>query len=203
MKARKIHSAASGHANYLTRIPSRVPRHRIVVHNQVRTARRLGTRGFRAWLADPGDHYEVCKCGWAPELDAHYRVRRQGKKCEALSESYIERLIGAIPHDDPMRKKALRQLRHGKARTEMEKVLRKCMLAICELYALQRRYRRARGESFVRGGTICNSNKKDLPFLAAKGAGVEDLRETLAEFFASKSDATRAKVKKRRSISGP
>jgi hypothetical protein len=33
---------------YLSGIPSEVPPGRVVVHNQVRPARRLGERGFRA-----------------------------------------------------------------------------------------------------------------------------------------------------------
>ena len=54
-----------------------VPRGRVVVHNQVQPRRRLGTRGFRAWLGNPRDKdIERCPCAWAPELRRHYRVTR-------------------------------------------------------------------------------------------------------------------------------
>jgi hypothetical protein len=62
----------------LTEIPDReaVPPDR-VVHNHVRPARRLGTRGFRAWLAVPDERLvEPCGCSWAPEVGEHDRVRR-------------------------------------------------------------------------------------------------------------------------------
>jgi len=59
---------------YLARIPDHVPEGKIVVHNQVRPTRRLGSRGFRAWLDTPNDKYEACQCGWAAELAEHYRV---------------------------------------------------------------------------------------------------------------------------------
>ncbi len=61
---------------YLTVIPAAVPAERVVVHNHVRMSRRrrLGSRGFRAWLDGPSDRYETCSCGWAPELGEHYRV---------------------------------------------------------------------------------------------------------------------------------
>ncbi len=62
------------HLNYLSQIPGSVPPGQIVVHNNVRPTRQLGSREFRAWLADPSPQYEVCPCEWAPELDAHYRV---------------------------------------------------------------------------------------------------------------------------------
>ena len=76
---------------YLTGIPHKaLPAGHVVVHNHVRPARRLGARGFRAWVAAPDDDeriaryardedgYEVerCDCGWAPELPEHYRVKR-------------------------------------------------------------------------------------------------------------------------------
>lgn len=61
--------------DYLSRIPSSVPQDKIVVHNHVRPRRRLGASGFRAWLSDPAPNYEKCPCGWAPELDVHYRMR--------------------------------------------------------------------------------------------------------------------------------
>jgi hypothetical protein len=66
-----------GRMEYLKRLPSSIPADRWLVHNHVRPTRRLGSRGFRAWLVLPGTaRLEVCGCGWAPELGAHYRVKR-------------------------------------------------------------------------------------------------------------------------------
>jgi hypothetical protein len=71
--------------------PHTVPAGQVVVHNRVR-ARRLpeddwyeekgegfrdqGEAGFRFWLQAPGEGppVEPCDCGWAPHLQAHYRV---------------------------------------------------------------------------------------------------------------------------------
>lgn len=63
---------------YLSKIPSGVPEGWVVVHSHVRPTRRLGSRGFRAWLAEPRDRLEVCGCDWAPQLGEHYRVKRGG-----------------------------------------------------------------------------------------------------------------------------
>ena len=38
---------------YLDRLPTAVPLNRVLVHNTVRPTRRLGSRGFRAWLSCP------------------------------------------------------------------------------------------------------------------------------------------------------
>ncbi len=57
--------------DYLSRVPESVPFGKVVVHNRVPPARRLGSRGFRAWLAEPSSEYEICPCEWAPELGAH------------------------------------------------------------------------------------------------------------------------------------
>ena len=54
---------------YLARVPKNVPAGKIVAHNRVRPTRRLGSRGFRAWLADPSPRYEACSCEWAPLLE--------------------------------------------------------------------------------------------------------------------------------------
>jgi hypothetical protein len=62
--------------NYLSKIPTEVPAGQVVVHNHVQPTRRLGSRGFRAWLAPPNDQLVVCGCAWAPELGEHYRVDR-------------------------------------------------------------------------------------------------------------------------------
>jgi hypothetical protein len=73
-------AAALGDREYLTRLPKAVPAGRLLVHNHVRTTRRLGSRGFRAWLLPIEQRESVahCACGWVPELGAHYRVRRDG-----------------------------------------------------------------------------------------------------------------------------
>lgn len=63
-------------SDYLRTIPTEVPAGRVVVHSTVRPTRRLGSRGFRAWLSTPGAHLEPCGCGWAPELGVHYRIRQ-------------------------------------------------------------------------------------------------------------------------------
>lgn len=57
-----------------------------MVHNHVRpTTRRLGSRGFRAWLAEPNERLVVCVCDWAPELGEHYR----NKGGSTLIENYV------------------------------------------------------------------------------------------------------------------
>ena len=71
-----IETPGMKHLDYLYRVPESVPSGKFVVHNHVRPTRRLGSRGFRAWLAEPSPRYEVCPCEWAPELGAHYRVNR-------------------------------------------------------------------------------------------------------------------------------
>jgi hypothetical protein len=63
---------------YLSKLPDVVPGDKVLVHNHVKPALRLGIRGFRAWLSSPDpDTLEVCNCGWAPELRRHYRVIRR------------------------------------------------------------------------------------------------------------------------------
>ena len=61
---------------YLAKIPPAVPPGLVLVHNHVKPSRRLGARGFRAWLAKSSERYVRCECGWAPELPEHYRVVR-------------------------------------------------------------------------------------------------------------------------------
>ncbi len=61
--------------DYLDRLPQAVPEGRLLVHNNVRPTRRLGSRGFRAWLASDPVGLVPCDCGWASELGPHYRVR--------------------------------------------------------------------------------------------------------------------------------
>jgi hypothetical protein len=60
---------------YLWTIPARVPDGWVAVRNRVRPTRRLGSRGLRAWLAQPDAPWlDVCACGWAPELGEHFRI---------------------------------------------------------------------------------------------------------------------------------
>ena len=62
---------------YLQKLPDSIPANKVLVHNSVRPTRRLGARGFRAWLS-PKDRegLKLCDCGWAPELGQHFRVLR-------------------------------------------------------------------------------------------------------------------------------
>jgi hypothetical protein len=57
---------------YLTKPPRFLPIGKVLVHNQLQS--QGGSRGFRAWLDDPDEKYEVCTCGWAPRL-VHHKVR--------------------------------------------------------------------------------------------------------------------------------
>jgi hypothetical protein len=61
---------------YMSKIPLAIPARQVLVHNYVTPpTRRLGTRGFRAWLASASAaDLELCPCGWAPELPRHYRI---------------------------------------------------------------------------------------------------------------------------------
>jgi hypothetical protein len=62
--------------------PRTAPPGRIVVHNHVRPAGfpdvPLGLDGFRAWtdVPTPATYAVIpCRCGWAPHLAQHFRVR--------------------------------------------------------------------------------------------------------------------------------
>jgi hypothetical protein len=70
----KITAEHKRYTEYLQHLPDAIPPGRYLVHNHVRPTRRLGTRGFRAWLQNDLDDREVCPCKWAPELGTHYRV---------------------------------------------------------------------------------------------------------------------------------
>jgi hypothetical protein len=62
---------------YLSKLPDALPAGVVLVHNSVRPTRRLGMRGFRAWLQAPGTarlRLAPCNCGWAAELGQHYLV---------------------------------------------------------------------------------------------------------------------------------
>ncbi len=74
--------------NYLERTPaddSEIPSGHVLVHNPVKRplfyldmdanpTRRLGSRGFRAWTQTLTDRMVPCDCGWAQEVQQHYRV---------------------------------------------------------------------------------------------------------------------------------
>ena len=69
-------SARAAGWTYLFTLPKMVPPGRVLVHNTVRPTRRLGSRGFRAWLSVPDpERLDVCGCDWAPELGRHFRIR--------------------------------------------------------------------------------------------------------------------------------
>ena len=61
---------------YLSKLPKKIPTGKVLVHNHVRPTRRLGSRGFRAWLSSPDEtRLEICDCGWASELGRYFRMR--------------------------------------------------------------------------------------------------------------------------------
>jgi len=60
--------------DYISELPDAIPPGRILVHNSVRPAKRMGYRGFRAWLSFPEPKYVICDCKWASNLGEHYRV---------------------------------------------------------------------------------------------------------------------------------
>ncbi len=63
--------------NYLQQIPAsdgEVPTGHVLVHNHVRPASPLGMHGFRAWTQPASDRVVECACGWAPDIDRHFRV---------------------------------------------------------------------------------------------------------------------------------
>jgi hypothetical protein len=72
--------------DYISELPDAIPPGRILVHNSVRPAKRMGYRGFRAWLSFPEPKYVICDCKWASNLGEHYRVgtndplRREGDR---------------------------------------------------------------------------------------------------------------------------
>ncbi len=61
---------------YVAHIPKSIPPDLILVHNIVRP-QPLGHNGFRAWLDAPEPRYVPCDCGWAPDIQTHYRVDRE------------------------------------------------------------------------------------------------------------------------------
>lgn len=83
---------------YLARLPSRTPDGYVLVHNSVSPARRLGTRGFRAWLEDvdaANPRRVLCGCDWAPELGAHYRIDRPTTEAGGSTVAQLSRTPSA------------------------------------------------------------------------------------------------------------
>jgi len=70
-------SVTAAEMKYLDRLPKAVPANTVLAHNHVRPTRRLGSRGFRAWLSPspPPDWLAPCSCDFAPELGQHYGAR--------------------------------------------------------------------------------------------------------------------------------
>lgn len=64
----------TGEMEYLTAVPTNIPAGKVLVHNHVRPTKRLGSRGFRAWLQPMTDRLSPCDCGFAPRIPVHYRV---------------------------------------------------------------------------------------------------------------------------------
>jgi hypothetical protein len=60
--------------DYISKLPDVIPPGRILVHNDVCPAKRLGFRGFRAWLSFPEPRYVICDCKWASNLGKHYHM---------------------------------------------------------------------------------------------------------------------------------
>jgi hypothetical protein len=61
---------------YLSNLPRKVPDGKVLVHNHVQPAERIGLNGFRIWTQIMTDDPKLvaCDCGWAPELGIHYRA---------------------------------------------------------------------------------------------------------------------------------
>ena len=63
---------------YPGKLPKLVPPGSVLVHNHIHPVSRIqGRRNSRFWLRKPADHLVACACGWAPELETHYRVERR------------------------------------------------------------------------------------------------------------------------------
>ena len=65
---------------YINSIPPKLPAGRVLVHNDVRPTRTLGSQGFRAWTQIMDDTIEPCRCNFGgcknSKLHKHYRVKR-------------------------------------------------------------------------------------------------------------------------------
>ena len=61
---------------YLQSLPTAIPADHVLVHNDVRPTRRLGSRGFRVWLSREPARYAPCACSWASGLGPHFHTKR-------------------------------------------------------------------------------------------------------------------------------
>jgi hypothetical protein len=85
----KVPTQVTTPEHYLRRVPREAPPGRIVVHNFVRPAPRLGDRGFRAWTVPEADlaagRLEVCDCDWPFRWRlTHYRVKESVRRGQAV-----------------------------------------------------------------------------------------------------------------------
>jgi hypothetical protein len=67
--------SAPARVHFLSRLPDTVPPGEYLVHNNLRPARHIGTRGFKAWTQTDADNLEPCDCVWATKLGKHYVAR--------------------------------------------------------------------------------------------------------------------------------
>jgi hypothetical protein len=59
--------------------------------------RRLGSRGFRAWLSSPDDdRLQPCGCEWAPELGPHFTTRLAGGDLTRRLRRSLQRASGNV-----------------------------------------------------------------------------------------------------------
>jgi hypothetical protein len=67
---------------YLCRLPDpgeALPKGYVLVHNHRTPSRDLDNRyGFHLWAEKLNIRIEPCDCGFAPELQSHYRIKRLG-----------------------------------------------------------------------------------------------------------------------------
>lgn len=65
---------------YINSIPAKLPAGCVLVHNNVRPTRTLGSQGFRAWTQIMDDKIEPCRCNFGgcknAKLHKHYKVKR-------------------------------------------------------------------------------------------------------------------------------
>ena len=71
---------------YLARIPRKLAKGRVLVHNRVVPQPELGLNGFTPWTERLNADLELCPCNWAGvDLGGrpHYRVKRARKAAGA------------------------------------------------------------------------------------------------------------------------
>jgi hypothetical protein len=59
-----------------------VPRNKVVVHSRIDEVAPF----LRFWVQFPDDRLEICRCRFAPQLGAHYRVRLRGLTLPAIGQ---------------------------------------------------------------------------------------------------------------------